>query len=69
MRLKVRPDSSYIVGSRPTSCGGSASGAHLALLSCVGTSASSSGFVMSLSKPASGLVDYRFWMILECAGP
>eukprot|EP00959_Pyramimonas_sp_CCMP1952_P026981 566564-Pyramimonas_sp.AAC.1 len=45
-------DSSWIVGGRPSSCGGSASGASLALSHRVGMSASSSIFVMHGSKLA-----------------
>eukprot|EP00959_Pyramimonas_sp_CCMP1952_P414520 8685120-Pyramimonas_sp.AAC.1 len=61
--------SSWLVGSRPPSRRGSASGASLALLPCVGMSASASNFVMSRSKPARGLVHFRHWMIVECADP
>eukprot|EP00959_Pyramimonas_sp_CCMP1952_P131020 2739414-Pyramimonas_sp.AAC.1 len=62
-------DSSRIVGSRPTSCGGLASGASLAVPSGVGASDTSSNFVRSWSKPALGLVDFRHWVIFECADP
>eukprot|EP00959_Pyramimonas_sp_CCMP1952_P356566 7467176-Pyramimonas_sp.AAC.1 len=46
------PDSSNIVGSRPSSSGGSASGASPAVPSCVGISANSSNVATSWSQPA-----------------
>eukprot|EP00959_Pyramimonas_sp_CCMP1952_P029620 621845-Pyramimonas_sp.AAC.1 len=64
-------DSSWVVGSRPPPCGGSASGTgtSLALLPGAGASANSSNFAVSWSKLARDLVDSRHCMILECADP
>eukprot|EP00959_Pyramimonas_sp_CCMP1952_P101714 2127853-Pyramimonas_sp.AAC.2 len=46
-----QPPIPRVAGGRPSSCGGSASGASLAVPPCAGISANSSNYVISWSKP------------------